>query len=193
MTALIDDLEKHFPHSKCHYDYVMTAEALYNYDSFAKLLFTMRHFCQSGTKLIWAVQVRYPPDLVFIEDFRAAFHASKLAELNGVKIYLATHKATDSEGNPISTGEETEKCHTVWNFTEEEKSTRQKTQNSKDYSIIINTEQDDQAVIHHQKVKEEQEEYTGENEKEKRRSGKWEESQVYSESESFSIGKMDQF
>ncbi|XP_053085968.1 uncharacterized protein LOC113537745 isoform X2 [Pangasianodon hypophthalmus] len=195
VTALTHDLEQNFPHSKCHYDYVLAAEVLYYHDSFAELLVTMRHFCQPGTNLIWAIKVCYPSDLVFIEDFNQAFHTTMLAELDGVRIYLATHRATDNENDlmkTMSTEEEMEKCPTAWNYTEEENSTREKTQNSKDYSTDIDKNKGPcaQAVIHHQEVEDEQEEYTGGNDREYGRSGKWEESQVHSES--FSADESDE-
>ncbi|XP_060754255.1 protein-lysine methyltransferase METTL21C-like, partial [Neoarius graeffei] len=137
VTALrTHDLEQSFPHSKCHYDYVLAAEVLYHH--YTELLVTMRHFCQPSTNLIWAIKVCYPSDLVFIEDFEKAFHSTMLAELDGVRIYLATHRATANEDdlmNRMSTEEELEKCHTSWNWTEEENLTREETQNNKDYSV----------------------------------------------------------
>lgn len=194
MTALrTHDLEQSFPHSKCHYDYVLAAEVLYHH--YAELLVTMRHFCQPSTNLIWAIKVCYPSDLVFIEDFEKAFHSTMLAELDGVRIYLATHRATANEDdlmNRMSTEEELEKCHTSWNWTEEENLTREETQNNKDYSINGSRNEGqtcDQAIIHHQKVENEQEEYTGGSDQEYGRSG--EESQDNSESESFSRGNID--
>lgn len=193
VTALTSDLKQHFPHSKYHYDYVLAAQMLYHHDCFTKLLVTMRHFCRPGTNLIWAIKACDASDLVFIEDFIKAFHTTMLAELDGVRIYLATHRATDHEDDPtktMSTEEEMENWHTAWNFTEEENSTRQKTQNNNNaYSvdIIRNDRQCDQAFMRHQKVEEEQEKYTAGKDTE---SGKWEESHVHSESESFSTGNM---
>ncbi|XP_017313590.1 uncharacterized protein LOC108259000 isoform X2 [Ictalurus punctatus] len=186
VIALTCDFERNFPHSKCQYDYVLAAEARYHHDCFADRLVTMRHFCQPGTNLIWAIKVCCPSDRVFIEDFNKAFHTTMLAELDGVRIYLATHRATDNKDDltkTMSREEETEERQTAWDYTEEESSAREETQNCKDRQVDINK---NEVVIHQQKAEDEQEEYTGENDREYGRSGKWEESQVHSESESSS-------
>lgn len=193
VTALTYDVKRPFPHSRCHYDYVLAAEVRYHNNCFAKLLLTMRHFCQPGTNLIWAVQMCYPANLVFIEDFIKAFHTTMLAELDGVRIYLATHRGTDNEDNlikTVSTEEEMEKCPTAWNYAEEENSTGQKTQNSKDYRVDSNENegQRNQTVM-----EEEHEEYTGGNDMEYGRAGKWNGSEVHTESEPFSTGNIDHY
>lgn len=184
VTALTFDLDQH--HSKCHYDYVLAAEVLYHHDCFAKLLVTMKHFCRPGTNLIWAIKVRDPSDLVFIEDFNKAFHATMLAELDGVRIYLATHRAKDNE-DPLTESEEgMEKWHTRRNCTEEENLKSQKTLNSEFYGVDIkNDGHCEQAVIQHQEM--ERGDHSGGNDME---SGKWEESQDHSESESFPAGNI---
>lgn len=196
MTALTSDLEEHFPHSKHHYDYVLAAEVLYHHDCFSKLLATMRHFCRPGTNLFWAIKVCNPSDLVFIEDFRKAFHTTMLAELDGVRIYSATHTALDIEDDLMktsSTEDEREMCHAAWASTEEEKPARQKTQNNKDYTGDISKfeGQSDQAVMNDQKVGEVQEGNTGGNDTEHEISGKREKSEVHSESESYSTGNTE--
>lgn len=183
VTRLTHDLKQNFPHSKCHYDYVLAAEMLYNLDCFTELLVTMRHFCQPGTNLIWAIKVCYPSDLIFIDDFNKAFHATMLAELDRVRIYLATHRAPDNEDDlmkTMSTEEEMEKCLSAWNHTEDENPNREMTQNSKD-CIKEDKGKCEEAVLHHQEMEDEQE-LTGGTDSE------GEESQVHSESESFSTG-----
>lgn len=87
----------------------------------------------------------------------------------------------------MSREEETEERQTAWDYTEEESSAREETQNCKDRQVDINK---NEVVIHQQKAEDEQEEYTGENDREYGRSGKWEESQVHSESESSSTGNI---
>ncbi|XP_076839490.1 uncharacterized protein LOC143484574 isoform X2 [Brachyhypopomus gauderio] len=86
------DLEKIFPQSRHHYDYVLATDVVYHHDYLAELLVTMRYFCQPGTNLIWANKVRYPSDLVFTENFKNIFHTTLIAELDEVKIYRATYK-----------------------------------------------------------------------------------------------------
>ncbi|KAK1802949.1 hypothetical protein P4O66_021479 [Electrophorus voltai] len=91
------DLEETFPCFKYHYDYVLAADVVYHHDYLTELLFTMRYFCQPGTNLIWANKVRYPSDLVFIENFKKSFHHTLIAELDDVRIYLATHREANAE------------------------------------------------------------------------------------------------
>ncbi|KAL1282909.1 hypothetical protein QQF64_001712 [Cirrhinus molitorella] len=85
-------LEETFPHSSYHYDYVLAADTVYHHDCLAELLDTMRHFCQTGTTVIFANKVRYQSDLVFIENFQKAFNTTLLTELDEVRIYSATKR-----------------------------------------------------------------------------------------------------
>ncbi|KAI4894633.1 hypothetical protein NFI96_011393, partial [Prochilodus magdalenae] len=91
------ELEQRFPQSEYHYDYVLAADVVYHHDFLEELLVTMQYFCQPGTTLIWANKVRYPSDLVFIENFKKAFHTTLLAELDEVRIYLAIYRAPEEE------------------------------------------------------------------------------------------------
>ncbi|KAI5090147.1 hypothetical protein C0J45_20282, partial [Silurus meridionalis] len=197
VTALSHDLERNFPHSKCRYDYVLAAEALDHYDCFTELLVTMRHFCQPGTNLIWAVKACYPADLIFIEDFNQAFLTSLLAELDEVRIYLATHRASDSEDDLMKTTgseEKMEKCQTAFEFTDEEISPSKKTQEDKNYSTDINRNEGRgvQAVINEQKEEDVQKKYNEGNDKEHGSSEEWEESHSHDVSESFPTDDTDE-
>ncbi|XP_030634850.1 uncharacterized protein mettl21ca [Chanos chanos] len=91
------ELEERFPHSTHHYDYILAADVVYHHDFLSELLVTMQHFCQPGTTLIWANKVRYASDLVFTENFKKAFHTTLLTELDEVKIYMATARASKEE------------------------------------------------------------------------------------------------
>ncbi|XP_062303603.1 uncharacterized protein LOC134007901 isoform X1 [Osmerus eperlanus] len=86
------DLEVSFPKSFHRYDYVLAADVVYHHKFLKELLATMKYFCQPGTKLIWANKVRLPPDLDFAEDFKNTFHTTQLADLGGVKLFLATSR-----------------------------------------------------------------------------------------------------
>ncbi|KAL7852739.1 hypothetical protein SRHO_G00185240 [Serrasalmus rhombeus] len=91
------ELEQRFPHSEYHYDYVLAADVVYHHGFLDELLLTMQYFCQPGTTLIWANKVRYPSDLVFIENFKKAFNVTLLTELDEVRIYLAANRQLDEE------------------------------------------------------------------------------------------------
>ncbi|XP_026151625.1 S-adenosylmethionine-dependent methyltransferase domain-containing protein isoform X2 [Mastacembelus armatus] len=98
VTALTwgQDLERDFPCSSYHYDYVLAADVVYHHDSLDKLLETMRHFCRPGsqTTLLWANKIRFQSDLKFTESFESSFNTTLLTELpqEEVRIYKATAK-----------------------------------------------------------------------------------------------------
>ncbi|XP_028810203.1 uncharacterized protein mettl21ca isoform X2 [Denticeps clupeoides] len=86
------ELEKTFPRSQHHYNYILAADVVYHHDYLKELLFTMRHFCQPGTTLIWANKIHLETDVEFLQNFQETFHTTLLAERNEVKIYMATAK-----------------------------------------------------------------------------------------------------
>ncbi|KAK7913284.1 hypothetical protein WMY93_013495 [Mugilogobius chulae] len=61
------NLEHDYPTSVYHYDYVLAADVVYHHDFHNELLSTMKHFCQAGTKLLWANRMRMMNDLEFGE------------------------------------------------------------------------------------------------------------------------------
>ncbi len=86
------DLERTYPTSAYHYDYVLGADVVYHHDFLDELLVTMKHFCKPGTTLIWANRVRFESDLTFTENFKKAFHTSLLSEDGEMKIFMAKCK-----------------------------------------------------------------------------------------------------
>ncbi|KAK1890766.1 Protein-lysine methyltransferase METTL21C [Dissostichus eleginoides] len=86
------DLERSWPPSVHHYDYVLAADVVYHHDFLDELLATMKHFCRPGTTLIWANKVRFETDLTFTENFKKAFNTSMLVEDGEMKIFIATCK-----------------------------------------------------------------------------------------------------
>ncbi len=61
----------------------------------------MRHFCKPGTTLVWANKVRYASDLGFIDNFLRCFEITLLEELDDVRIYVATCKTPEHEGDQV--------------------------------------------------------------------------------------------
>lgn len=94
-------LDETFPRSTHQYDYVLATDVVYHHDFLAELLVTMRHFCQQGTTLVWANKVRYASDLDFINNFLRYFEITLLEELDDVKIYVATSKTPEQEGDHV--------------------------------------------------------------------------------------------
>ena len=93
------DLENTYPTSVYHYDYVLAADVVYHHDFLDELLVTMKHFCKPGTTLIWANKVRFETDLTFTENFKMAFHTSLLSEDGEMKIFKATCREEEGEGD----------------------------------------------------------------------------------------------
>ncbi|KAM8893446.1 uncharacterized protein mettl21ca [Spinachia spinachia] len=94
------DLESTYPASVYRYDYVLAADVVYHHDFLDGLLDTMKHFCQPGTKVIWANKVRFENDRTFTENFKQAFHTRLLVEHGEMKIFMATCKDGEGEGDP---------------------------------------------------------------------------------------------
>ncbi|XP_038556776.1 protein-lysine methyltransferase METTL21C isoform X2 [Micropterus salmoides] len=93
------DLESTYPTSVYRYDYVLAADVVYCHDFLEELLFTMKHFCKPGTTLIWANKVRFESDLTFMENFKKAFHTNLLVEDGEMKIFMATCREEEGEGD----------------------------------------------------------------------------------------------
>ncbi|XDV14404.1 hypothetical protein PO909_014665 [Leuciscus waleckii] len=102
-------LDEAFPRSTHQYDYVLATDVVYHHDFLAELLVTMRHFCQPGTTLVWANKVRFASDLGFIVNFLKYFDITLFKELDDVRIYVATSKISEKEGDQVQeTSEEVE-------------------------------------------------------------------------------------
>uniref|UniRef100_UPI003AAD9C5F uncharacterized protein n=1 Tax=Centroberyx gerrardi TaxID=166262 RepID=UPI003AAD9C5F len=95
------DLEHTYPTSVYHYDYVLAADVVYHHNFLDELLVTMKHFCQPGTTLIWANKVRFETDLTFTENFKKSFHTSLLFEDGEMKIFTATCREGEREGDAV--------------------------------------------------------------------------------------------
>uniref|UniRef100_A0A8C6TPH0 Si:ch73-244f7.3 n=1 Tax=Neogobius melanostomus TaxID=47308 RepID=A0A8C6TPH0_9GOBI len=91
------DLERTYPTSVYHYDYVVAADVVYHYDLISKLLATMKHFCQSGTTILWANKVRADIDIEFEEIFKATFNTKLVFEDGETRIFMGTHKEKEEE------------------------------------------------------------------------------------------------
>ena len=92
-----DNLDGTYPKSVYRYDYIMASDVVYDPESFDDLLVTMKHFCQPGTKLIWANKERLPSDPTFTEKFKEAFHTTLVAEVEDIKIVMATAQEEETE------------------------------------------------------------------------------------------------
>ncbi|XP_072332045.1 protein-lysine methyltransferase METTL21C-like [Scyliorhinus torazame] len=75
------DLDKSFPQSVHHYDYVLAADVVYHHDCLDDLLATFDYFCQPGSVILWANKLRFNSDYTFLEKFKATFDTIVLADI----------------------------------------------------------------------------------------------------------------
>ncbi|XP_061743195.1 protein-lysine methyltransferase METTL21C-like isoform X2 [Nerophis ophidion] len=85
-----EELERSYPASIQHYDYILASDVVYHHHFLDQLLATMKHFCQPGTSLIWANKVRVQSDLVFVDSFQKTFQTELLVEDGEMRIFMAT-------------------------------------------------------------------------------------------------------
>ncbi|XP_077375637.1 uncharacterized protein mettl21ca isoform X2 [Festucalex cinctus] len=84
------DLERTYPTTVYHYDYILAADVVYHHDFLDELLATMKHFCKPGTTLIWANKIRLESDYTFLDKFKRVFHTRLLQEEESLIILMAT-------------------------------------------------------------------------------------------------------
>ncbi|KAJ8003372.1 hypothetical protein DPEC_G00147650 [Dallia pectoralis] len=89
------DVQLTYPKPIYCYDYVLAADVVFQKYYLDKLLFTMMYFCHPGTTMIWANQIRSTSDLEFIEKFKKVFNTTLLAEMDGIRIYMAKCRETE--------------------------------------------------------------------------------------------------
>ncbi|XP_051882533.1 protein-lysine methyltransferase METTL21C-like [Pristis pectinata] len=74
------DMDKNFPHSDFHYDYILAADVVYHHDYLDDLLATFDYFCQPDTVILWANKLRFKSDYDFLEKFKLTFDTIVLAD-----------------------------------------------------------------------------------------------------------------
>ncbi|XP_069746785.1 methyltransferase like 21e isoform X1 [Narcine bancroftii] len=91
------DLDKRFPRSTCHYDYVMAADVVYSHPYLNELLMTFDHLCQDDTIILWTMKFRFDRDNAFVETFQRIFDTVIIYDLPSlqIKLYKATRKNTE--------------------------------------------------------------------------------------------------
>ncbi|XP_067890201.1 putative methyltransferase-like protein 21E isoform X1 [Heterodontus francisci] len=88
------DLEKNFPKSAWHYDYVMAADVVYSHPYLDELLMTFDHLCQDDTIILWTMKFRLDKDNNFVEKFKCIFDVEVIYDLPTlqIKLYKAKRK-----------------------------------------------------------------------------------------------------
>ncbi|XP_055493357.1 protein-lysine methyltransferase METTL21C-like [Leucoraja erinacea] len=82
------DLDKNFPHSDVHYDYILAADVVYHHDYLAELLVTLDYFCQRSCVILWANKLRFESDYEFLEKFKLTFDTFVLVEDTNSEIVI---------------------------------------------------------------------------------------------------------
>jgi len=88
------DLEKNFPRSSCHFDYIMAADVVYHHPFLDELLLTFDHLCKNDTVILWAMQFRLDKENQFVGRFQTLFDievAFNFPSLN-ITLYKAMRK-----------------------------------------------------------------------------------------------------
>ncbi|XP_062908885.1 methyltransferase like 21e isoform X1 [Mobula hypostoma] len=90
------DLEKGFPRSTCHYDYLLAADVVYSHPYLNELLMTFDHLCQDDTTILWTMKFRLDKDNTFVQRFQHIFDTVIIYDLPSlqIKLYKATRKKT---------------------------------------------------------------------------------------------------
>ncbi|XP_072899325.1 protein-lysine methyltransferase METTL21C-like isoform X1 [Hemitrygon akajei] len=92
------DMDKNFPHSECHYDYILAADVVYHHDYLDELLATFVYFCQPDTVILWANKLRFKSDYEFLEKFKQTFDTIILADdTNSEMIIVKGTRKCDNE------------------------------------------------------------------------------------------------
>ncbi|XP_051882532.1 methyltransferase like 21e [Pristis pectinata] len=88
------DLDKTFPRSMYHYDYVMAADVVYSHPYLNELLMTFDHLCQDDTIILWTMKFRLDEDNTFVQRFQHIFDTVIIYDLPSlqIKLYKATRK-----------------------------------------------------------------------------------------------------
>ncbi|XP_069060659.1 protein-lysine methyltransferase METTL21E-like [Pleurodeles waltl] len=88
------DLEKKFPRSSYHFDYIIAADVVYSHPYLEELLITFDHLCQDNTVILWAMKFRLDRENTFVDRFGAIFDLQVIYDLPSlnIKLYKAMKK-----------------------------------------------------------------------------------------------------
>lgn len=82
------DLEKNFPRSSCHFDYIMAADVVYHHPFLDELLLTFDHLCKKDTVILWAMKFRLEKENQFVGRFQALFDLEVISNFPSLNITL---------------------------------------------------------------------------------------------------------
>ncbi|XP_072434303.1 protein-lysine methyltransferase METTL21C-like [Chiloscyllium punctatum] len=82
------DLDKNFPQSVHHYDYILAADVVYHHNCLDDLMATFEYFCQPDSVILWANKLRFNSDCEFLEKFKAKFDTVMLANIPHAEVII---------------------------------------------------------------------------------------------------------
>ncbi|XP_040277920.1 protein-lysine methyltransferase METTL21E-like isoform X1 [Bufo bufo] len=85
------NLEKKFPKSSSHFDYIFAADVVYNHPYLEELLETLDHLCSENTTILWVMRFRKENMLqenAFIQKFQKLFDMEVIFDLPSLSIKL---------------------------------------------------------------------------------------------------------
>ncbi|NXJ40513.1 MT21E methyltransferase, partial [Ciconia maguari] len=82
------DLEKNFPRSSCHFDYILAADVVYNHPFLDELLLTFDHLCKNDTVILWAMKFRLDKENQFVGRFQTLFDLEVISNFPSLNITL---------------------------------------------------------------------------------------------------------
>ncbi|KAM8819792.1 protein-lysine methyltransferase METTL21E-like [Eudromia elegans] len=102
------DLEKNFPRSSCHFDYIMAADVVYHHPFLDELLLTFDHLCQNDTIILWAMKFRLDKENQFVGRFQTLFDLEVIFDFPSLNItlYKAMRKGRMQSDAPNGLSEE---------------------------------------------------------------------------------------
>ncbi|XP_074001950.1 protein-lysine methyltransferase METTL21E-like [Numenius arquata] len=82
------DLEKNFPRSSCHFDYILAADVVYHHPFLDELLLTFDHLCKNDTVILWAMKFRLEKENQFVGKFQTLFDLEVISDFPALNITL---------------------------------------------------------------------------------------------------------
>ncbi|XP_044142797.1 protein-lysine methyltransferase METTL21E-like isoform X2 [Bufo gargarizans] len=85
------NLEKKFPKSSSHFDYIFAADVVYNHPYLEELLETLDHLCSENSTILWVMRFRKENTLqenAFIQKFQKLFDMEVIFDLPSLSIKL---------------------------------------------------------------------------------------------------------
>lgn len=82
------DLEKNFPRSSYHFDYIMAADVVYHHPFLDELLLTFDHLCKNDTVILWAMKFRLENENRFVDRFQTLFDLEMISNFPSLNIAL---------------------------------------------------------------------------------------------------------